>query len=118
MFYMKVDLDVLSEATRRLLLALLAIERELCVCEIEAALDAPQPLVSRHLAILRMAGWLEARREGRRMYYCLHSSLPPWAHRLLEAYTEGGVPTPELQNTRSRLHAFPARPPRLTYAAS
>lgn len=42
---------------------------ERCVCEITAALDVSQPLISHHLAILRDAGFVRQRSEGTRMYY-------------------------------------------------
>lgn len=115
---MRPDLDVLSDATRRLILALLAAEGELCVCEMEAALEAAQPVVSRQLAILREAGWLESRREGRRIYYRHDPAAPAWARQLVEVYTAGGVPDGDLRATRERLHAFAGRPVRLTRAAS
>lgn len=115
---MRPDLDVLADATRRLILALLSAEQELCVCELEAALDAPQPVVSRQLAVLREGGWLEARREGRRIYYRLDQKSPSWVGLLLQAYTEGGVPTPVLREALARLHAFTGRPLGLTRAAS
>lgn len=44
---------------------------ELCVCEIQRALAVPQPKVSRHLAYLRKAGLVVARREGLWMHYRL-----------------------------------------------
>lgn len=46
-------------------------ERELCVCQIEAALGISQTKASRHLAILRRTGLLKARRDGLWMYYSL-----------------------------------------------
>ena len=111
---MRPDLDVLNDATRRLILALLAVEGELCVCELEAALAAAQPVVSRQLAILREAGWLESRREGRRIYYRRDPAIPVWGRQLVEAYIAGGVPGAELTATRDRLHTFAGRPVRLT----
>ena len=42
---------------------------ELCVCELVRVLDVPQPKVSRHLAYLRKAGLVKARREGTFVYY-------------------------------------------------
>jgi ArsR family transcriptional regulator len=44
---------------------------ELCVCQIVDVLDVPQPKASRHLAYLRNAGLVLARREGRWSYYRL-----------------------------------------------
>ena len=58
----------LSEATRLRILSLLN-RGELCVCEIEAALDLPQSTVSRHLALLRQADLVQGRRKGIWMHY-------------------------------------------------
>ena len=52
----------LSDPTRLSCLLLLSAEQELCVCELVEALDAPQSLVSRHLAQLRAAGLVEDER--------------------------------------------------------
>lgn len=60
----------LSDETR-LKLVVLLYKRELCVCQIEAALDISQTKASRHLSILRRAGLLRARRAGLWMYYTL-----------------------------------------------
>jgi ArsR family transcriptional regulator len=111
------DLDVLADSTRRTLLALLTVEGELCVCELEAALAEPQPVVSRQLAILRTAQWLASRREGRRVYYRI-SRIPDWALHVLQALRDGGVPDGELQTARQRLADFGGRARRLTRVAS
>jgi ArsR family transcriptional regulator len=60
----------LSDETRLRIVALLA-HGELCVCHIESGLDLPQPMVSRHLAILRAAGVVAGRRQGTWMHYAL-----------------------------------------------
>jgi DNA-binding transcriptional ArsR family regulator len=57
---------------------------ELCVCELMAAFAAPQPKVSRHLALLRDAGLLEAERRGQWVYYYINPHLPDWVERVLE----------------------------------
>lgn len=44
-------------------------EGERCVCEIIPAVGAEQSVVSKHLAVLRQAGILEARKEGLRVLY-------------------------------------------------
>jgi ArsR family transcriptional regulator len=58
----------LGDETRVRIVALLA-HGELCVCHIEKALELSQPNVSRQLGILRMAGIVDARREGMWVYY-------------------------------------------------
>ncbi|MEW6173761.1 MAG: metalloregulator ArsR/SmtB family transcription factor [Bacillota bacterium] len=42
---------------------------ERCVCEIIPAVGAGQPVVSKHLSLLRQAGILECRKEGLRVIY-------------------------------------------------
>ena len=59
-----------SEPIRLRILALLA-HGELCVCHLHDQLAAPQPTVSRHLAILRHAGLVSARRDGQWVHYRL-----------------------------------------------
>ncbi len=44
---------------------------ETCVCDIVSALGVPQPTASRHLAYLRGAGLVEARKQGLWSYYRL-----------------------------------------------
>jgi ArsR family transcriptional regulator len=60
----------LADPTRLRILSLLS-EDEICVCHIHASLDVPQPTASRHLAYLRKAGLVEARRAGIWMHYRL-----------------------------------------------
>ena len=60
----------LADPTRLRILSLLR-DGEICVCHIHASLDVPQPTASRHLAYLRKAGLVEARREGVWMHYRL-----------------------------------------------
>jgi DNA-binding transcriptional ArsR family regulator len=44
---------------------------ERCVCELGAHLDASQPLISHHLAVLRGTGFVRMREEGTRTYYSI-----------------------------------------------
>ena len=60
----------LADPTRLRILSLLG-DGEICVCHIHASLDVPQPTASRHLAYLRKAGLVEARRDGIWMHYKL-----------------------------------------------
>jgi len=58
----------LSDPTRLRLLNLLD-GREVCVCYFVEILGQSQPKISRHLAYLRRAGVVAARREGKWMHY-------------------------------------------------
>lgn len=62
---------ILGDPTRLRLAVLLAVHGETCVCHLAFALDEPDYKVSRHLAVMRSAGLVEARREGTWMYYRL-----------------------------------------------
>ncbi len=55
-------LRVLGDETRLRIFALLT-KAELCVCEIEDTVGLSQSLVSNHLAVLRRAGLVRARRD-------------------------------------------------------
>ena len=72
-----VDLEnlfqALSDRTRLRLLNLMS-DQEICVCYFVEVLGEPQSKISRHLACLRRAGLVAARREGKWMHYRL---LPP-----------------------------------------
>jgi ArsR family transcriptional regulator len=58
----------LADPTRLRLLNLLACG-ETCVCELTDTMRVVQPKVSRHLANLKRAGLVEARRDGKWMHY-------------------------------------------------
>jgi ArsR family transcriptional regulator len=65
---LNVALRALADPTRLRILALLT-AGEICVCLIHEALGIPQPTASRHLAYLRKAGLVDARREGLWVHY-------------------------------------------------
>jgi ArsR family transcriptional regulator len=60
--------QAMGDATRLRLLNLMG-DQELCVCYFVEILKQAQPKISRHLAYLRRAGIVEARREGKWMHY-------------------------------------------------
>ena len=60
----------LSDDTRLRVIKLLH-ERELCVCELMQVLDMSQPRISRHMSVLKNAGLVEDRREGKWVHYSL-----------------------------------------------
>jgi ArsR family transcriptional regulator len=64
-------LKLMSEPNRLKIFALLA-GGERCVCEIEESVKLPQNLVSHHLGVLRDAGYIRARRDGRWVYYSVN----------------------------------------------
>ena len=60
--------QALGDSTRLRLLNLMG-DQEICVCHFVEILGGPQPKISRHLAYLRSAGIVQARREGKWMHY-------------------------------------------------
>lgn len=78
----------LGDETRLRLVALLA-HGELCVCHLEEALGLSQPHVSRHLAILRAAGLVEARRDGSWVFYSLVPQSDAFCRAQLRALASG-----------------------------
>lgn len=74
----------LADQTRLRILALLR-QGEVCVCHIHASLGVPQPTVSRHLAYLRRAGLVTARRDGVWMHYSLAPQSNPVVATVLAA---------------------------------
>ena len=60
----------LADKTRLRLLNLMA-EDEVCVCFFTEVLGDSQPKISRHLAYLRNADLVEARRDGKWMHYSI-----------------------------------------------
>ena len=60
--------QALGDTTRLRILNLMS-SRELCVCYLVEILAQPQPKISRHLAYLRGAGLVAARRQGTWMHY-------------------------------------------------
>ncbi len=67
-FNMERFFQALGDNTRLRLLNLMR-DQEICVCYFVEILEQGQPKISRHLAYLRNAGIVEARREGKWMHY-------------------------------------------------
>jgi ArsR family transcriptional regulator len=74
----------LADPTRLRILSLLG-DGEICVCHIHASLDVPQPTASRHLAYLRKAGLVAARRDGVWMHYRLATIDNPVVRSVVDA---------------------------------
>ena len=72
----------LADKTRLRLLNLMR-NGEICVCFFTEVLEESQPKISRHLAYLRNAGLVEARRDGKWMHYSLN---PPKDEHGLELF--------------------------------
>jgi len=65
---------LLSDETRLRILVYLARDAELHVTALCDRLGQSQPAVSHHLALLRVAGLIKARRDGKHNYYSVRQS--------------------------------------------
>jgi len=94
--------QALGDTTRLRLLNLMG-EQEVCVCYFVEILGGPQPKISRHLAYLRNAGIVSARREGKWMHY--HIVTPPHigASQVLRQTLESLKEDKTMQADRARL---------------
>jgi ArsR family transcriptional regulator, arsenate/arsenite/antimonite-responsive transcriptional repressor len=92
----------LADRTRLRLINLMA-DHEICVCYLVEVIDAPQPKISRHLAYLRRAGIVLARRDGKWMHYKLAIPADPHAAAILRTTLEAFRRDKELQNDFRRL---------------
>jgi ArsR family transcriptional regulator, arsenate/arsenite/antimonite-responsive transcriptional repressor len=100
-----------SDRTRLRILSMLrrteSGQGELCVCEIVGVLGVPQPKVSRHLAYLRRAGLVEARREGLWMYYRLAPARSAFHAKLLDCLACCFEDVPQLARDEKKLKCLP-----------
>lgn len=102
--------SALSNDIRLRCLMLLQIEGELCVCELTHALTLSQPMISRHLALLRDAGLVSDRRMGQWIYYSLHTDLDKWMKDVLQTTAKANRTQSPYAEDLTALHDMPNRP--------
>ena len=102
--------SALANEIRLRCLLLLQQQGELCVCELTHALGLSQPMVSRHLAVLRDAGIVTDRRAAIWIYYSLNPALPDWARQVLAETARGAGDQQPYQADLACLRAMPNRP--------
>src|SRR6201996_1077000 len=93
----------LADPTRLRLLNLMR-GREVCVCYFVAILQQSQPKISRHLAYLRRAGVVSARRDGKWMHYRIVMPEDAAAKAVLKAALDGLGKDVRLQADRQKLN--------------
>ena len=92
----------LADRTRLRLLNLIGSD-ELCVCFFVEILQTNQPKISRHLAYLRRAGIVDARREGQWMHYKIVDPSDRDAARVLKDTMLWLANDSDMQRDRQRL---------------
>ena len=106
----------LADRTRLRLLNLMN-GREVCVCYLVGILRQSQPKVSRHLAYLRRAGVVKARREGKWMHYRIERPADAGAAAILNATLASFETDREMQTDRAKLDRACCRPERFVTIA-
>ncbi len=94
--------NALADRTRLRLLNLMR-GGEICVCFLVETLGTNQPKISRHLAYLRRAGVVAARRDGKWMHYRISLPSDPSAARVLEETLTWVERDPEMIRDRENL---------------
>jgi ArsR family transcriptional regulator, arsenate/arsenite/antimonite-responsive transcriptional repressor len=92
----------LADPTRLRLLNLMN-GREVCVCYFVEILKQGQPKISRHLAYLRRAGIVEARRDGKWMHYRIQRPDDAKAASILDAAFKSFETDRNMQTDLARL---------------
>jgi ArsR family transcriptional regulator len=101
-FDMELFFAALADRTRLRLINLMGSD-ELCVCFFVEVLKTNQPKISRHLAYLRNAGLVEARRDGKWMHYKVVEPENPYAAHLFSEVRAWLSEDREMRKDRERL---------------
>jgi ArsR family transcriptional regulator len=104
--------SALADRTRLRLLNLMN-GREVCVCYFVEILRQSQPKISRHLAYLRRAGIVSARREGKWMHYSIERPIDAGAAAILDTTLMSFETDREMQSDLLRLNRACCEPRRL-----
>ena len=91
------SIGALYDETRVKLLKFIDMHGSLCVCDLEASFGMIQSRLSRHLKILKDAGFLKSERCGRWTYYSIRSPLDRFRQEALEEIRTLPVELPDLK---------------------
>ena len=92
----------LADRTRLRVINLMG-DDEVCVCFFVEVLRTNQPKISRHLAYLRRAGLVSARREGKWMHYRVIEPPDAQAAKIFREVRDWLTRNPEMQRDKTRL---------------
>lgn len=91
--------SALNDETRVLILRFLDKYGECCVCDLQNSLDMIQSRLSRHLKILKEAGFLKVERKGTWSYYSIRSPLDRFRTEALEEIKHLEIDLPDLKKS-------------------
>lgn len=98
---------MMADEIRLRCLLLIARQGELCVYELVAALDEPQPKISRHLAQMRNHGLLNTRRQDQWIFYSVAKDLPGWMNKIVDGLRHSNCLKSEYRQDIQRLESIP-----------
>lgn len=128
-FDMELFFKALADRTRLRLLSLMTCD-EICVCFFVEVIGPNQPKISRHLAYLRRAGLVKARRDGKWSHYSITQPSDPNAKQIFAEVLSWLKEDDEMNRDRQKLAkvccatqlpvqlASAPRPTQLTHFAS
>ena len=94
------SVSALNDETRVLLLRFIDKYGKTCVCDMQNSLDMIQSRLSRHLKILKDAGFLRVDREGTWAYYSIRSPQDRFRSEALEEIRTLKIEVPPLKKSQ------------------
>lgn len=91
------SVSALNDETRLLILRFIDKNGECCVCDLQSSLGMIQSRLSRHLKILKEAGFLRVERKGTWAYYSIRSPLDRFRQEALQEIRHLAIELPPLQ---------------------
>ncbi len=90
-------IGAVNDKTRVEILHFIDKYKEVCVCDIENSFDMIQSRISRHLKILKDAGFLKVERRGRWAYYSIRTPLDEFRQSILKEINSLEIVLPVLK---------------------
>ncbi len=90
-------IGALNNETRLKILHFIDHNGEVCVCDIESSFNMIQSRISRHLKILKEAGFLKVERRGRWAFYAIRTPLDKFRQSILEEISYLNLELPTLK---------------------
>ena len=94
--------SALNDETRTLLLRFIQENGECCVCDLQNSLGMIQSRLSRHLKILKEAGFLSVNRKGTWAYYSIRTPLDKFRLEALEEIRHLDITLPKFKNSSDK----------------
>lgn len=94
-------IGAINDETRLKILHFIDVNGKVCVCDIENSFEMIQSRISRHLKILKEAGFLRVQREGRWAYYSIRTPLDKFRQSILQEISYLNMDVPSLKKSCS-----------------